>query len=268
MTNLKLNDISMYYAIHGAGEPIVFIAGFGMDHTSWQTIVDKFKDYYQVILFDNRGAGQTDVPDGPYTIEEMAHDVVQLCAKLGVIRAHFIGNSMGGFILQTIAYKHPELVKSAIISNSTATPNTCFYIYADAQLELLKTEASLTALAKASCSWAFSFQFLSRPGMIEHLIQLGLENPYPFSVKGYAGQYAAIAQFDSKTWVNQIQVPTLVLAADQDLVFVESSVKLLADQIPNASYYCFEECGHLPHIEYPEQFSKVILAFIEGLSEP
>lgn len=265
MSIIKSNDISMYYEIHGKGEPIVFIAGFSVDHTVWSELVDYFKDKYQVILFDNRGAGQSSIPEGPYSIEEMASDVATLCSKLEIRKAHFIGSSMGGFILQKLAVLHPDLVKSAIISNSAVTIHTCFHIYVAAQLELLKAKAPLEALFKASCSWAFSFQFLSQPGMLGRLIQLNLDSPYPFTIKGYEGQYAALDQFDSNTWVKQIKVPTLILAADQDLIFSEPSVKFLAEQIPNAKYHCFAKCGHLPHLEYPEEFSRIVQQFIDEL---
>lgn len=95
MPHIKVNDISMYYEMHGKGEPIVFIAGFSVDHVAWFEVVERFKDKYQVILFDNRGVGQTDVPDGPYSIEQMTDDVAALCSALGVPQAHFVGNSMG-----------------------------------------------------------------------------------------------------------------------------------------------------------------------------
>lgn len=263
MAKIKLGDMTMYYEVHGTGEPIVFIAGFGADHTTWAEVVDKFKDKYQVILFDNRGVGQTDVPEGPYSIQQMARDVVLLCSNLGIKNAHFIGNSMGGFILQTLAYQYPVLVKSAVISHSTSTIQTCFHIYLAAQLELLKANAPLAALVKASCSWVFSYSFLSKPNVLQQLIDLSLANPYPFTVKGYEAQFAALEQFESKTWVHQIRVPTLVLGSAEDLIFSEPSVKSLAHHIPRAKYYSFEACGHLPQIEYPEKFSKIVQDFIE-----
>nr|WP_258956523.1 alpha/beta fold hydrolase [Legionella sainthelensi] len=69
MPRIKVNDISMYYERHGQGEPIVFIAGFSADHLAWAAIVEYLKEKYQVILFDNRGIGQTDIPEGLYSID-------------------------------------------------------------------------------------------------------------------------------------------------------------------------------------------------------
>ena len=263
MPKLKINDIELYYEIHGEGEPIVFISGFSADHTAWREIVDKFQENYQVIIFDNRGAGQTDAPLKDYTIEEMAEDVATLCEKLNVKKAHFVGNSMGGFILQVLAYRYPHLVKSAIMSNTAMTTQCCFHLYVAAQLELLKAKAPLATVIKASCTWAFSFRFLTMPGMYDSLIQFSLANPYPFTLQGYEGQYAALERFDSREWVNQIIVPTLVIGSDQDLIFSEATVKLLKSHIPNAKYFSFTECGHLPFIEYPDQFAHVVREFID-----
>lgn len=262
MPKINVNNIEMYYESHGEGEPIVLIAGFSADHTVWNGIIDGLKDAHQVIVLDNRGAGQTDVPKGPYSIEQMASDVIALCDQLGVDKAHFIGNSMGGYIVQTLAYQYPNRVKSVIISNSTTSTQCGFHLYVNAQLELMKANAPIIPLIKASCSWAFSHQFLIQPGVMDYLIKISLENPYPFSLVGYEGQYAALDNFDSKPWVSNIKVPTLVIGSDEDLIFIEKLIKSLKDQIPHASYYSFENCGHLPFIEYPEQFVNVVLEHI------
>ncbi len=265
MPKIKVNDIEMYYEIHGQGEPLVLIAGFSVDHTAWQAVIDGFAKHYQVIVFDNRGAGQTDVPDGPYSVDQLAEDVVALCQVLCIKKAHFVGNSMGGYILQTLAYRHSHLVQSAVICNSTFVAHTCFQYFMAAQLELMQANAPMAALLKASCCWAFSYQFLSQPGMLEGLIDLGLNHPYPFTMVGHKAQRVAIDQFDSRDWIGKIKVPTLVIGADQDLIFSEPSIKALAEKISHAEYYCFKECGHLPHIEYPQEFAKVVSKFIKEI---
>ena len=265
MAQIKVNDISMYYEIYGQGEPIVFVGGFTADHLVWSAIIGYLQDRYQLILLDNRGAGQTDVPDGPYSMEQMADDVAALCSALGISKAHFVGSSMGGFILQSLAIRHRELVKSATISNSVVTMQTPFKCYVEAQYEMRKAKVPDRALYRAACSWCFSFQFISQPGMLELLIEMGLRNPYPFTDKGYEGQCAALLQFDSQSWANQIDVPVLVFGADQDLIFREPSIKQLAHLIPDARYYCFTECGHLPQIEYPEKFAQLVDEFITSL---
>lgn len=262
MPKIKVNDINMYYEVHGQGEPLVMIAGFSADHFTWLPAVEILKNSYQCILLDNRGAGQTDVPDAPYSIQQMSEDVMMLCHGLGLKQAHFIGSSMGGFILQKLAHDFPGLVKSAVICNSATTINCVFHLYVAAQYELLQAKAPLPALLKASSCWAFSYQFLTQPGMMDQLVELNLQNPFPFSLQGYAGQYAALDAFNSRAWVSGIKVPVMVMGADQDLIFNERDIRDLANHIPGATYCHFDQCGHLPMIEYPEKFAALVQEFV------
>lgn len=263
MPQIQLANISLYYELQGQGETLVLVGGFGNDHSIWQEVLLHLKKSWQVLLPDNRGAGQSEVPTGAYSIDMMADDIVDLCAKLQIPKAHFIGNSMGGFIVQSLAHRYPDLVKSAVISNASTNIHNAFQIYVKAQLALLKAGVPLKALIQASCSWAFSWQHLSRPGVLGKLIHKTLKNPHPFTIKGYQGQYAAVDKFDSRNWVSAITVPVLVLGADQDLIFLEASVKALAKHIPHAQYYRFSNCGHIPQVEYPEKFARVIGDFIK-----
>jgi pimeloyl-ACP methyl ester carboxylesterase len=263
MPKIKLNNISMYYEIHGQGkESIVFISGLGADHLQWGPTLRQFSNQYQVVLLDNRGAGQTDAPPGPYAIEQMAQDVVLLCSHLGIQTAHFVGSSMGGYIVQMLAYRHASLVKSAVLSNTAMTSHSPYNVFSKALIELLKANAPLVTVIKASCAWLFSYQFLSQPGRIEELIELQLQNPFPMTLAGYEAQDAALNGFDSRSWVKEIKVPTLVMTADEDLVFNPRQVEALVQQIDGAQFYCFKTCGHLPHIECPEEFAKVVNKFL------
>ncbi len=99
MPTIRVNDIDMYYEIQGEGEPVVLIAGLNSDHTLYQKlgIIPRLAQSYQVVAFDNRGVGQTDKPDIPYSIEMMADDTAGLLHTLA------------------LALQHPELVKSLIL---------------------------------------------------------------------------------------------------------------------------------------------------------
>lgn len=265
MPKIKINDISMYYEMYGEGEPLVFISGFSADHVGWFNVYPKFAEKYKVILLDNRGSGQTDVPLGPYSVAQMADDVIMLCDKLNIKEAHFVGSSMGGHIVQTLAYRYPQYVKSAVMSNSAMASHTGYIFYLQAYLELLQANVSLRTLTKAVFSWIFSYNFLAKVGQFNILIELSLNNPYPFTLTGFEGQYAALKTFDSRTWAKEIKVPALVISGEQDIVLNAFLSEELAKEIPNARYHCFKQCGHLPHIEYPVEYIKVIGDFINSI---
>lgn len=110
----------MYYEIHGEGLPLILINGLGSDTIGWMFQVSEFANKYKVINFDNRGVGQTDSPDIPYSAQMMADDTVCLMEALNIDIAHVLGYSLGGFIAQELAIKYPHKVRSLILAASAA----------------------------------------------------------------------------------------------------------------------------------------------------
>lgn len=91
-------------------------------------------EHYQVILFDNPGCGQSSTPDQAMNIADLANITIQLCNHLNINSAYFLGNSMGGAIVQQIAYAYPEKVTKAVISNSFLNANLLpFSLFAKAR---------------------------------------------------------------------------------------------------------------------------------------
>lgn len=119
MPTVQVNDIQMYYELRGEGKPLVLILGMTLDVSEVEPIVTRFAERFRVLAFDNRGAGRTDKPDIPYTIEMMANDTVGLMDAVGIGRASILGISMGGRIALELTLEHPERVeKLALISTS------------------------------------------------------------------------------------------------------------------------------------------------------
>ncbi len=112
MPTVRVNDIDMYYEIHGEGEPVVLIAGLNSDHALYREIIPRLAESYKVVAFDNRGVGQTDKPDIPYSIEMMAEDTAGLLNALGIEQAHLLGTSMGGRIATALALRYPSKSKA------------------------------------------------------------------------------------------------------------------------------------------------------------
>src|SRR5512137_672538 len=126
MPTVRVRDINMYYEVHGNGDPLLLIAGWGSDLSCWQLQIPEFSAKYRVIAFDNRGTGRTDdAPDKPYSFRTMADDAVGLLDALGIGKAHILGVSMGGCIAQEIAIEFPERTRRLILAATTAAPGAC-----------------------------------------------------------------------------------------------------------------------------------------------
>ena len=120
MPQIKVGDINMYYEVHGEGIPLVLIHGLGADTNAWMFQMPELATKYKVVIFDNRGVGQTDTPDIPYSAQMMADDTADLMDALNIAEAHILGYSLGGFIAQELAIKYPQKVRSLILATSSA----------------------------------------------------------------------------------------------------------------------------------------------------
>jgi 3-oxoadipate enol-lactonase len=120
MPYIQVNDIQMYYEIHGDGEPLLLIVGLGTDISEWDGIIRWLAKTYQVMAFDNRGAGRTDKPDMHYSIEMMADDTAGLMQMLGMKQANVLGISLGGRIALELALQHATSVKKLVLVSTSA----------------------------------------------------------------------------------------------------------------------------------------------------
>jgi len=263
MPKVKVNGINLYYEIYGSGESVVFVAGLAADHNIWGTVLSEFSKKYQVIIFDNRGIGQSDHPDCLYSIEMMADDTIELVEKIGLNKAHFIGSSVGGLIVQQIAYKYPRFTKSIVIENSTYKFRSLrLSTIGKSILSLMGKNTYSEEVFKIVLHFVYSEKFLGSNDALENITNMVFQSPYQVAAAGYRGQFNACMTFDSSTWLNKICCPALVIMSDKDLLVDPAESKELAAQINNAQYYCFKDVGHLPHVERPEEFCNVVFEFI------
>ncbi len=239
MSIVKVDDINMYYEIHGEGEPLVLIAGLGMDLSIWGT-AQEISRKYNVIMFDNRGAGRTDKPDGPYSIELMADDAVGLMDKLGIKRAHIMGCSMGGAIAQTIAAKHPERVNGLILHVTyPKSPDKD-----DPQVAAMFNQ--LRAQAK-------------QPGFVDNL------GKYPPTVDSFILQFDALLDFEGIEQLNKIEAPTIIVNGKNDISNPLKNGKELESGITN-SRLIFVDGDHFVLGTSPESVINPVLEFLEEVN--
>ena len=103
----------------GAGEPVLFIPGLGYASWCWSKQMQLLSGAARVLAMDNRGAGRSVKPPGPYSIDPMAEDAFAVLTQRGAAPAHVIGASMGGYIAMTLAKHHPEAVRSLVLIATT-----------------------------------------------------------------------------------------------------------------------------------------------------
>ncbi|MGB9978714.1 alpha/beta fold hydrolase [Methanobacterium sp.] len=206
MPTVKVNDINMYYKVCDEGDSLVILQEAGIEITSMRNVLDTFAENYQVISLDNLGAGRTDMPDEPYSIEMMAYDTVELMNKISIKSAHFLGISMGSRIVQVIAAKYPERLKCLIVNVAAASFPDVFKSILDISLENADLREKL----------------LQKTGIV--FIQ-----KYPPNPESFLRQLKALADFDGRDYLGQIKAPTLIINGTKDhLVPMELTEELAA----------------------------------------
>ena len=261
----KLADVSIYYEVYGGGEALLLIMGLGGGSALWFQQVPVFSRQYRVVTFDNRGTGQSDKPDTPYTMEMMVGDIAGLLEAIGIHAAHVFGVSMGGMIAQHFALHHPGRVTSLILGCTTCGGPHSAIPDAEAMILLFDMERMqglpLEERAREILPFLLNQDFIdNNPSSIQQLIATMMEHSTP--PHGYMRQAQAIMGHDTYERLSEIKVPTLVIAGDADkLVPIENS-RILASRIPKAELVILKNMGHGFNIEAADETNKAILDFL------
>ena len=266
MPYAKVGDINLYYEVHGEGDPIVHITGAG-NTKNQERLIPVYSPEYQMVIFDNRGAGQSDKPDIPYTMEMMADDVAGLLDVIGINSAHIRGGSMGGMIAQHFALRYPERVKSLILY-STGCGGQMPSMHSAEILNLFNTllqeKLTVSEMFRKALLLFVTEEFLdNNPNFIKRMADM-TENPLPDHVWRHYIQ----AQFEHDTYdrLPDIKAPTLVIHGEKDKVCTVENAKTMASRVPNSELVVFENTGHML-IEAGGKDDELILDFLRRNSQ-
>jgi pimeloyl-ACP methyl ester carboxylesterase len=258
--NVVVNKANLYYEIHGRGEPLLMLQGWGMDITGWQYIIEPLSQMFQIIVLDNRGTGRSEVTPGKYTTRLLADDAAALLAHLQIDKAHVLGWSMGGMIAQELVLAYPQKVNRLILSASSAKVSAKSSFIAWSNIEALNRGEFHT-----SVNWQLSFCFSKAVFANEELLSAikegALNPPYPVTLAGLISQFAAVDSHDRRKQLRRIKSPTLVLGAAEDGIIDIDQVKALAREIDNSELRILPG-GHMYHIEHSDLFARTVIEFL------
>lgn len=264
MPMAHVNDIDLYYEIHGEGPNLALIQGLGYDHLMWYRQVPAFAPHFRTLIYDNRGVGQSAKPPGPYNHVQNADDLAGLLDHLGWERTHVLGVSMGGFIAQEFALKYPHrLNRLVLVVTGFGGPNMV-PVPAEAVAVLLP-DPKLTLEQRIRKAAPITYGNPSWPELhaeeYEQIIRWRLENPPP--PEAVVAQAMAQQTFNVEERLHQITAPTLVVSGTKDRVVPPRNAELLAKAIPNATLDMIEGAGHLLMIEEADRFNQEVISFLE-----
>lgn len=270
MPYARNGDVRLHYESFGSGEPLVLIMGLGGTIAAWGLQIPAFAQHYRVLAADNRGAGRSDQPDAPYEMALFAADLEAVLDAAEVERAHLIGVSMGGMIAQEFYHRQPERVRSLTLACTGVGPNDPAFVPAPPEvgraLDLDREQESPEHVMEAMAEVFYHPQYRARiPDLVDRLVKINQAQPQP--PHGYRRQLEAIrGHRPYSPRLPEIEVPTLVLHGEDDLVWPLANADVLAAGIPRARRVVIPASGHMFMIEKPRQFNKAVLEFLDAVA--
>jgi len=267
MPKTHANGIDVYYEITGTGEPLVLIAGLGYSLWMWHKMIPGLAKHFKVIAFDNRGVGQTDKPEGPYSAQMLADDTAGLLKELGIARAAILGHSMGGFIAQAFALTYPAMVSKLILSATNFGGPRAIPVTQEALAVLTDMKSDPMERLKRgiliSCAPGFGD---AKPEVIQEWLQFRVQNPilpapYQAQLAIGMGLMAEEAAFEHK--LKNITAPTLVMFGEHDKVVPPGNAELLAKQIPNSTIHILPNAGHFYPFDATDTAVAAVVEFLK-----
>jgi pimeloyl-ACP methyl ester carboxylesterase len=260
MPTVIANGIKIHYEECGSGDPLILIMGLGAPGSRWKDHVASYQKHFRCILVDNRGAGESDKPNGPYTTKMMAHDIVGLMSALGIENARIAGISMGSAIAQELALAYPDKVRGLVLVSSWARCDK----YTQAVFEHFKKmreRASPADFTQLLQLWIASAAYYEKhfDEMVED--QSKAQEDY-MPVDAFQAQSDACRMHNTFERLNTITAPTLLTVGDADIFTPLRLTVEMHERMPSSEMVVFKGLGHIHHWEDLERFNNVTTQFL------
>lgn len=257
MPHVSTNGIQMFYEERGSGEPLVCIMGVTAPGGVWEAHAAEWSKHFRCILGDNRGVGQTDKPEGPYSTAMMADDYAGLMDQLGIKSARVVGCSLGSVIAQQLALRHPQKVRSMILMCTWARQDR-FGLYTWQHLMKCKASMRPEDFMHYVQMLIFSKSWFDQDGCFDNL-QQGLRdaavNAAPQPVHAMEAQSAAAIAHNTLAQLSEVSCPALVIGGEDDIFTPPWMSREVAAAIPGADLHLYPKAGHAFHWECLEDFN-------------
>ncbi|MFX1572620.1 MAG: alpha/beta fold hydrolase [Promethearchaeota archaeon] len=274
MSFAHANGIKISYEMKGKGFPVIFIHGFGSKKEIWKPQVLELSKKFKTITYDLRGAGISDRPNFPYTMEMFADDIKGLMDFLHIKLTHLIGRSLGGMIAQNFVLKYPQCVEKLVLIATSSKFNQSIDPVISSRIqegELLKTDPEQVFWNKAYFTFHQKFRSMlkSNPKKVYYnsfsLETLIKDNQiHPSRPQDIINQANAMKHHNTVDKLHLIKSHTLLLAASHDRLIPKSSMDVIHKTIPNSTLKIIQNAGHFMTLSRAPEVNQYIMDFLDN----
>ncbi len=263
---LTHKKVKIYYQDKGPknATPIIFLHGFPLTHAMWAHQVDFFSKNFRTISYDLRMHGKSKSGDGPIFLEDHVDDLIHLQQHLKIKQAIWVGLSMGGYIVLRAFERYPDLCMGLVLSDTKSeADNNEGKLKRAAGLKDIKKNG-VAPYAEGAVSTLFAEQtFQNQPKVVDLAYKMIVSTP----VKNIAETLLVLAaRTDTTEGLGKINVPTLVLVGEHDVITPAENAKKMHQKIKKSSFEKISNAGHLSNMENPKSFNQFLLNFLQNLT--
>jgi 3-oxoadipate enol-lactonase len=238
-------------SVAGGGSVVIFLHGIRGNRRNWAGQLEFFSQHgFKAAAWDARGYGDSDDYDGPLQFEYFTGDVLRLIEHFKAPKVHLVGLSMGGRIARNVALRHPERLYSLTLISSTPG------------FDALSAEGVKRFVTERRSRTPQTLQRLLGSGANRTAYGELLDSISRIHETSYQKTLEASVAQDRAAPIENIRVPTLVIAGEEDTVYPPELAWEMARRIPGAELLMFERTGHLANLEQPERFNRALLGFL------
>ncbi|WP_082613286.1 alpha/beta fold hydrolase [Bosea sp. Root483D1] len=260
---VTLADGAMLRAVsQGQGRPLLLVSGLAGSAAFWDDNAATLARSFQVLRFDQRGIGASDRGSAPCTIDQLARDCLAVLDAAGIERATVLGHSTGGCIGLSLARQAPERLDGLIVSGSWLKQNRYMTALFETRLAILdqhpRAYAATAALMAYPPTWLEAHW-----SVYEAAVAAAPDSPEAKQV--VRERIDALRAFDASGWAGEIELPTLILGARDDLIVPAFLQEELAAAMPGARKTLLDSGGHFFPISRPDAFTANIAEWVGAL---
>lgn len=268
----EVNGIKLYYQIHGEGDPLFILHGYGATSKVWIGQVDELAKHFKVVTYDQRSSGKSDHPNKDYTLDTLVEDLKGLMDHLNIEKAHLMGQSMGGWVSQNFALKYPDKVNKLVLIG-TNHKGAGLYILKNTLIDLYEVaktskEEAFWKYAKLMHHRNYLKEMRAEPSKkfyglwsVEDLIEELTDNQ--MTPEDYDRFEKAGSMHNTLDRLSELNHPAIIIGGSKD----KMSPKLVLDEmhaeLPNSTIKIFENSGHHVFIERAPEVNELIIDFLK-----
>ena len=260
MPRVEVNDIEIYYELHGPEDASVLVLSNGvlMSTASWAFQTPVLAKHHLLLLYDCRGMWQSEHPPGPYTMEQHADDLAGLLDRLGIDQAHIGGTSYGAEVSMVFALKYPERARSLVVTSAVSQLDPLLRGLADIWIGAARAHDA-ERLFQAVYPFTFSEGWIAAN---QAVLDQARERYKLLDFDAFVELMLCFSRLDITAGLHRIAAPTLVVAGELDMLKPRRYSEVITREIPGAEFALIPHAGHAAMWEQAGVFNSLVLGFL------